>query len=119
MHKRVSMIKLISFGFNKSGVPRPVDALYDARWLYNPHSHKHLRNKTGLDKEVLDKMEATHSFCELRNKIYSEIIRLEFTKKNIVVAIGCGYGRHRSVALVESLRRMLQDHDVETEHTEL
>ena len=70
---------------------------------------ENLRSKTGLDKEVRDYV---FSFDESRQLLDKLIDMLDFLnplyikegKSQIVFAIGCTGGNHRSVAIAEALK---------------
>ncbi|HWP57212.1 MAG TPA: RNase adapter RapZ [Candidatus Acidoferrales bacterium] len=102
---------LVSFGY-KYGIPQDSDMIFDVRFLPNPFFVDHLRNKTGLDAEVeqyVMKREETTIFLERLGAL------LDFAlphyeregKSSLTLALGCTGGRHRSVVLVEELRRRL------------
>ncbi len=102
---------LISFGF-KHGLPVDADLVFDVRFLPNPHFVEGLRPLDGRDPRVRDfvmEQEATVGFLARLQSL------LEFLlpwygregKAYLTIAIGCTGGRHRSVALVEELRRFL------------
>lgn len=102
---------LTSFGY-KYGIPHDTDIIMDVRFLPNPFFVNELRGKSGLDPEVGDfvlKRDETRVFLD---RLYS---LLEFTlpqyeregKRNLTLALGCTGGRHRSVVLVEELRKRL------------
>ncbi|MGH7826795.1 MAG: RNase adapter RapZ [Candidatus Binatia bacterium] len=104
---------LTSFGY-KYGIPHDADIIIDCRFLPNPHFVYELRGKSGLDAEVGDyvlKDEETRVFLD---RLYA---LLEFTlplyeregKSSITLALGCTGGRHRSVVLLEELRKRLED----------
>jgi UPF0042 nucleotide-binding protein len=100
---------LTSFGY-KFGIPHDTDIILDVRFLPNPYFVNELRAKSGLDREVEDyvlKEEETRAFLD---RFFS---LLEFTlplyeregKSSLTLALGCTGGRHRSVVLVEELRK--------------
>ena len=104
---------LISFGY-KYGIPHDSDIILDARFLPNPHFVADLKPKNGLDREVREfllRREETRAFLD---RLYS---LLEFTlpqfekeaKSSLTLALGCTGGRHRSVALVEEIRKRLDN----------
>ncbi|UKI24056.1 MAG: hypothetical protein L6V88_05840 [Anaerotruncus sp.] len=74
-----------------------------------PIGWKNLRSKTGLDKEVRDYV---FSFDESKQLLDKLIDMLDFLnplyikegKSQIVFAIGCTGGNHRSVAIAEALK---------------
>jgi UPF0042 nucleotide-binding protein len=102
---------LTSFGY-KYGAPAGADIIFDVRFLPNPFFVHALRERKGLDSEVEDfvlKREETHVFLD---RLYA---LLEFTlpryveegKSSLTLALGCTGGKHRSVVLVEELKRKL------------
>lgn len=101
-------IHVMSFGF-KHGIPAEADFVLDVRCLPNPYWVENLKSKTGLDKEVKDYV---FSFAESKELLAKLIDMLDFLnplyikegKSQIVVAIGCTGGNHRSVAIAESLK---------------
>lgn len=101
----VFSIHFVSFGF-KHGVPIDADIMFDVRFLPNPFYVEQMRPLTGQDKEVSDyvfKWSETKTF----NQKLIELLHftIPFYKKEgksqIVIAIGCTGGQHRSVALTE------------------
>lgn len=104
----VMNIHVMSFGF-KHGIPTEADFVIDVRCLPNPYWVENLRAKTGIDDEVKDYV---FSFEE-SNKLLEKLIdMLDFLnplyikegKSQIVFAIGCTGGNHRSVAIAEALK---------------
>lgn len=106
-------IYMVSFGF-KYGLPLDADLVFDVRFLPNPHYVQHLRLLTGQDpqvKEYVWRWMVTHKYLQKVQDL------LEFSiphytregKSSLVVAVGCTGGRHRSVALIEELSRLLGD----------
>lgn len=108
------MVTILSFGF-KHGIPADADLVFDVRFLPNPFYMEDLKYKTGNDKEVqdyvmsfaeagifVDKLEDMISFL-LPNYIKEG-------KYQLVIAIGCTGGKHRSVTLANRLyERMKQE----------
>ena len=111
--KSVQMsINIISFGF-KNGIPLDADFVFDVRFLKNPYYIAELRQKTGQDKEVYDyvfQFEESQQFIDkLMDLIRFLIPRfIREDKKNLVIAIGCTGGQHRSVAVAERIYRELE-----------
>ncbi len=104
-------VSLISFGF-KHGAPMDVDTLLDVRFLPNPHYDPALRPLTGLDGPVRDAVlgsEDCQMFLEKTLDLLSFLIPRYAAegKTYFTIGIGCTGGRHRSVAIVEELRRTL------------
>jgi UPF0042 nucleotide-binding protein len=95
----------MSFGF-KYGIPIDADLVFDVRFLPNPHYIDHMRPMTGLDEEVsryVLKWSETQKFLEKVTELL--IFMLPHYKREgksqLVIAIGCTGGQHRSVTLAE------------------
>ncbi len=105
----VMNIHVMSFGF-KHGIPTEADFVIDVRCLPNPYWVENLRTKTGLDDEVINYV---FSFGESKKLLDKLIDMLDFLnplyikegKSQIVFAIGCTGGNHRSVAIAEALKK--------------
>lgn len=98
-------VNMMSFGF-KHGIPIDADLVFDVRFLPNPHYIDHMRPKTGLDEEVSTyvlKWNETHKFLEKVTELLCFMLPhyKREGKAQLVVAIGCTGGQHRSVALAE------------------
>lgn len=101
------MVTCMSFGF-KYGIPTEADIVFDVRCLPNPFYVEKLKILTGLDKEVREyvmKWDQTKGFI---SKLFSLIdfmlpLYCDEGKSQLVIAIGCTGGKHRSVALTQSL----------------
>lgn len=104
---------LISFGF-KHGIPIDADLVLDVRFLPNPHFIDHLRPRDGRDAGVREFIMQQAESRELVQRV-EELLRFLLPayqregKAYLTVAIGCTGGRHRSVAVVEELKRFLDD----------
>jgi RNase adapter protein RapZ len=106
-------VSLTSFGF-KFGIPSDTDLLFDVRFLPNPHFVAELRPLTGRDEPVLAYLDRLPDFHDLLNRLSDLLLYLlpRYRQENrsyLSVAIGCTGGRHRSVAIVESLERRLRE----------
>ncbi|KAF0818881.1 MULTISPECIES: RNase adapter RapZ [unclassified Cytobacillus] len=103
--KTIFTVNVMSFGF-KHGIPIDADLVFDVRFLPNPHYIEHMRPKTGLDEEVsayVLKWTETSKFLEKVTELLSFMLPhyKREGKAQLVVAIGCTGGQHRSVALTE------------------
>ncbi len=105
-------VNVISFGF-KYGIPIDADLVFDVRFLPNPYYIDTLRSRSGQDPDVYDyvmKWPATQQFMtkllDMADFLLPQYVKEG--KTQIVVAIGCTGGRHRSVAIAESIREHLQ-----------
>ncbi len=104
-------VTLVSFGF-KYGIPGDCDFVMDARTLPNPYWVGELRDLTGLDRPVMDYLDAEASVERLLGEFEAFILaRIEdhkrASRRYLTVGIGCTGGQHRSVYLVERLRLRL------------
>lgn len=107
------MINIMSFGF-KHGIPQDADLVFDVRFLPNPFYIDELKHKTGLDKEVQDYVMAypeAHEFLDKLSDMISFLIPnyVKEGKYQLVVAIGCTGGQHRSVTLAGELFNRFRD----------
>ena len=112
--KDVMNINIVSFGF-KHGIPNDADFVLDVRCLPNPYWVESMREKTGLDQEVYDYvfsfgdaqklLEKTISLLDFLNPLY-----IKEGKSQIVIAIGCTGGNHRSAAIAEALKKHFVRH---------
>lgn len=106
--KDVMHINVESFGF-KHGIPTEADFVIDVRCLPNPYWVEKLRSKTGLDREVSDYVFSFDESRELLSKLsdlldFLNPLYIKEGKSQIVIAIGCTGGNHRSVAIAEALK---------------
>lgn len=97
----------VSFGF-KFGIPMEADLVFDVRCLPNPFYDKELRPKTGLDPEVRDYVmdnDEARGFAARLTDLMDYLLPLyeKEGKSQLVVAVGCTGGRHRSVAMAQYL----------------
>jgi UPF0042 nucleotide-binding protein len=109
-------LALLSFGF-KYGSPSNLDFLFDVRFLPNPHYHDELRPQTGLDSEIekfMSGFEDTGSYLERLKQFigYSTDMYLKTDKTALFIGLGCTGGRHRSVYLVEKLKKYFESKDI-------
>lgn len=105
--KAIMNINLISFGF-KHGIPNDADFVLDVRCLPNPYWNDALKDKTGIDKDVYDYVFSFDESVTLLEKLkdmldYLNPLYIKEGKSQLVIAIGCTGGNHRSVAFVEAL----------------
>lgn len=106
--KEVMNLHVMSFGF-KHGIPTDADFVLDVRCLPNPYWIESMRDKTGLDQEVKDYVfsfeEAHEIFKRLKSLLdYLNPLYIREGKSQIVIAIGCTGGNHRSVVFAEALK---------------
>lgn len=112
--KEVMNIHVMSFGF-KHGIPTDADFVLDVRCLPNPYWVESLRSKTGLDAEVYDYVFSFDESNKLLEKLkgfldYLNPLYIKEGKSQLVIAIGCTGGNHRSVAMAEALAKHFNRH---------
>lgn len=100
-------VTVTSFGF-KHGLPLEADLVFDVRCLPNPYYQEMLRRQTGLDAPVADYVFSFQASTGLLDHIkdllaYSLPLYAEEGKTNLVIAVGCTGGHHRSVAMAHRL----------------
>ena len=100
-------VTVTSFGF-KHGLPLEADLVFDVRCLPNPYYQEALRRQTGLDAPVADYVFSFQASTGLLDHIkdllaYSLPLYAEEGKTNLVIAVGCTGGHHRSVAMAHRL----------------
>lgn len=108
-------VTIVSFGF-KYGIPIDADLCFDVRFLPNPYYHEELKNKNGNDKEVRDFVmshkEADEFLAKLEDMLLFLLPNYIIEGKNqLVVAIGCTGGKHRSVTLANALYERMKRHE--------
>ena len=109
-------IHCISFGF-KFGMPTEADLVFDVRCLPNPFYVEDLKHLTGLDKPVQDyvlRSDETKGFVSRLFSLVDYMIPLYCNegKSQLVIAIGCTGGHHRSVTLAQVLYEHLLEQNL-------
>lgn len=105
-------ITLFSFGY-KHG-PAEADTVLDMRFLPNPYYIPELKEGTGLEGRisgyVLDNPAARDFFTRFEPLLLSYLDHhLQAGRTSLHIAVGCTGGRHRSVAVAEYLRSVLNN----------
>lgn len=109
------MISIMSFGF-KNGIPADADLVFDVRFLPNPFYVESLKKLTGNDKPVRDyvlSFPEAGQFMEKLEDMISFLIPgyVKEGKNQLVIAIGCTGGQHRSVTIANALAERLRGGD--------
>lgn len=120
------VVTVLSFGF-KYGIPADADLVFDVRFLPNPYYIDTLREKTGNEAEVQD-----YVMQNDKGRIFLDKLKdmMEFLipnyilegKNQLVIAIGCTGGKHRSVTLANALYQLLdqeESYGVRIEHRDI
>ncbi|MBO9129925.1 RNase adapter RapZ [Bacillus sp. 165] len=105
-------VNVMSFGF-KYGIPIDADLVFDVRFLPNPFYIPHMKPLTGLDEEVSSyvlKFSETRKFLEKLTDLIAFMLPhyKREGKSQLVIAIGCTGGQHRSVTLTEYIGKHFQ-----------
>lgn len=98
-----------SFGFRK-GIPLDADFVFDVRFLDNPYWEKSMRLLTGEDQEVIDFIHQDAKYQPFMDRLIGLIDQvvagnINMDRSNLVIAIGCTGGQHRSVMIANELTR--------------
>ena len=107
------LISVISFGF-KYGIPSEADNVFDVRCLPNPFYVDALRPQTGLDQPVEDFILRSEVSRTALSKMIDLIEYLlphyrEEGKNNLVIAVGCTGGKHRSVLFAARIAARMRE----------
>jgi UPF0042 nucleotide-binding protein len=120
-------VHLTSFGY-KHGIPLDSDLLFDVRSVANPHWVPELRPKDGRDREVSAYVLNDPIGVSIEAAITAYVASTLETylgdgRGRLSIAIGCTGGRHRSVAISESLAAKLRTragaHTVHVHHRDV
>ena len=103
---------LQSFGY-KHGIPLDADYVFDVRHLPNPHWDLELRKYSGLDLPVQQFLLQSEQTNEMFEDIYHFLDKwlpafAEGHRHYMTVSIGCTGGQHRSVYIVDRLKKALE-----------
>lgn len=106
-------LTLQSFGF-KYGIPLDTDFTFDVRCLPNPFYENELKRLSGIDLEVeaylnknSDSLKMVNAIYEFANQWLPKFIREG--RVILTISIGCTGGQHRSVYIVEQLKRKFKN----------
>lgn len=106
-------ITFVSFGF-KYGIPSDADLVFDVRFLPNPFYIDNLKPLTGNDAPVYDYVMSFDKATQFQVKLKD---MLDFLipnyitegKTQLVIAIGCTGGKHRSVTLTNAMYKEFEN----------
>ncbi|GFI36577.1 nucleotide-binding protein YvcJ [Lachnospiraceae bacterium] len=119
-------ITVLSFGF-KYGIPSDADLVFDVRFLPNPYYIEELRAKSGNDREVKQYVMANDKAGEFLSML-TEMVQFLIPnyiaegKTQLVIAVGCTGGKHRSVTLANALYEILdrsEHYGIRIEHRDI
>ena len=108
-------VTVLSFGF-KYGIPNDADLVFDVRFLPNPYYIEELRPLSGNDRAVREFVMDNEYAGEFLKRLVDMV---EFLipnyiaegKTQLVIAVGCTGGKHRSVTLANELYEALERAD--------
>ena len=109
--EQLMRVNISSFGF-RHGIPEDADFVFDLRFLPNPYFVPDLQALSGKDDSVAAYIFSYPEAREFRDKTL-ELLRFvlarmaEEGRYRVTIAFGCTGGRHRSVAMAESLAKEL------------
>ncbi len=105
------IVRVVSFGF-KYGIPMDADLVFDVRFLPNPYYIEELKRQTGNDAPVHDYVMSFPEAGEFLRKL-TDLLQflipnyIKEGKHQLVIAVGCTGGKHRSVTLANELYQSL------------
>lgn len=108
-------VTILSFGF-KYGIPGDADLVFDVRFLPNPYYISELRPLSGNDAPVRDYVMDSPTAREFLYKL-TDMVQFLIPnyvaegKHQLVIAIGCTGGKHRSVTLANALYHALEQEE--------
>ena len=119
-------ITVMSVGF-KYGIPQDADLVFDVRFLPNPYYIDTLRAKTGNDTEVQEYVmsnERGRIFLKKLTDLFDFLLPNYILegKTQLVVAVGCTGGKHRSVTIANALYQHVSQNEsygVRIEHRDI
>ena len=121
--KEKLILNFSSFGY-KFGIPSDPDIMIDVRFLPNPHFNEKIKKFNGLDLKikrfVLNGTESRvflDKLIDFLDFLFDKYI-LE-GKSYLTVAIGCTGGKHRSVVIVEELKKRFKKLNPNISHRDI
>lgn len=119
-------VTILSFGY-KYGIPSDADLVFDVRFLPNPYYVEGLRAKTGNDSQIQEyvlQFDEAHTFLDKLEDMIQFLIPnyIAEGKSQLVIAVGCTGGKHRSVTLANELYKRLsntKDYGLRIEHRDI
>ena len=119
-------ITIVSFGF-KYGIPTDSDLVFDVRFFLILYYVEGLRAKTGNDREIQEYVMQFGEAGEFLDKL-EDMVKFLIPnyitegKTQLVIAIGCTGGKHRSVTLANALYQRLshqREYGLKIEHRDI
>lgn len=121
--KEKLILNFSSFGY-KFGIPSDPDIMIDVRFLPNPYFNEKIKKFNGLDRKI---KKFVLNGSESRVFLDKLIDFLDFLfdkyilegKSYLTVAIGCTGGKHRSVVIVEELKKSFKKLNPNISHRDI
>lgn len=118
-------VTILSFGF-KYGIPEDADLVFDVRFLPNPYYIPELKHLTGNDREVYEFVMTTEQ-AQIFSKQLFQMIQFLIPnyiiegKNQLVIAVGCTGGKHRSVSIANTLEKNMKKlpYSMKVEHRDI
>jgi hypothetical protein len=106
------LVTCLAFAY-KNGAPFQAALVVDARFLDNPYWVPELKERTGLDPDVVDYVMRQAPAGRVLDRVEGIVrdlvpLYIEKGRTHVVVAFGCTGGRHRSVVLAAELAKRLK-----------
>ena len=121
----IMTIAVLSFGF-KFGMPLDADTVLDVRFLPNPFYVQELRHKSGTVPEVaayIEEKSVTQEYLKRLDSFIDFLVPqyVREGKSQLVIAVGCTGGMHRSVFVAKHIYDLLakKGYAVNLEHRDL
>lgn len=119
-------VTVLSFGF-KYGIPEDADLVFDVRFLPNPYYEEGLKRLTGEEQCVRDYVMqggTAKEFLDMLSAMMDFLLPhyISEGKNQLVIAIGCTGGKHRSVTIAKGLYDHLKGFDqygIKIEHRDI
>lgn len=110
---KIFNIHIQSFGF-KYGVPLESDIVMDVRFLPNPYFVPELKQLTGMDNGVIEFLKEHPDTSEFMDRFlwFIDFLVPRYQKEGksyLTISVGCTGGRHRSVFVIEVLKKFLSE----------
>ncbi len=120
------MINVMSFGF-KNGIPSDADLVFDVRFLPNPFYIDELKEMNGRDEPVHSYVMGFPQTVEFLDRLEDMLTFLipyyvQEGKNQLVIAVGCTGGHHRSVTIAMEIYDRLKgrgDYGIQLYHRDI
>ncbi|GKX68035.1 RNase adapter RapZ [Inconstantimicrobium mannanitabidum] len=118
-------LTVVSFGF-KYGIPTDADLVFDVRFIPNPFYIDELKPFSGNDEPVRNYVLGQNETEEFLNRLQDMLKFLipnyvKEGKRQLIIAIGCTGGRHRSVAIANAVYELFNstEYNVSIDHRDV